>query len=148
MLQPLTRLKADTDVCFNTPLSAKRCQIVCNRHETTVIPSFIGHAASDEQASIREYTMNFNVMQPIFLTSLKIFTKSTTNSEGPVRKHRTNTDASQSPGSMIQRTEVQNNCAGNDVGRTDTFWSSWNIGCKFLVVWICQNVKSTFCTVS
>ena len=69
--QLLTRLKADTaqtasyikkttfelrmkvyDVCLNIPLSAKQCQIVRMRHEAEDLPSCIGHAASDGQASI------------------------------------------------------------------------------------------------
>ena len=78
-----------------------------------------------------------------FPTSVSIFTKSTTNSEGPVSKHRTNTDASRGSGSMMQGTEVQNKCAGNEVVRTDqtcisryqrdTLWISWNIGCKLVL---------------
>ena len=50
---------------------------------------------------------------------------------------------------MLQRTEVQKKCAGNEVVRSDqtcisrdhrdTLWISWNFGCK--LVCYCQNVQ-------
>ena len=60
---------------------------------------------------------------------------------------------------LVQETEDQSKCAKNKVVRHQltrhafsrhhryTFWISWNIICKFIVVGCCQNAKSTFCTV-
>ena len=130
-------------------------KVVFMRHEASDLPSFICHAASDEQAGDG---MNFMfLIFQTFLTSVKIITMSTTNSEVPIRMHRGSTDASRSSGSMMQGTEVENKFAGNEVVRIDqtcvsrhqrdTFGISWHIGWKLVVVSFCQNVKSTFCTV-
>ena len=79
VLRPWTRLKANTvhnsikypkttfelcmklytGVCFNIPLSAKHCQIVCIHHEASDLPLCIWHAASVENAGIKKYAMNF-----------------------------------------------------------------------------------------
>ena len=89
------------------------------RHEASDLPSFICHAASDEQAGIRKYAMHVNLIFRNFPTSVRKCSRSTTNSEGPVSKHRTNTGASRGSGSMMQGTDVQNKCARNEVSRTE-----------------------------
>ena len=86
---------------------------------------------------------------------MRIFSKSTTNfdasaSTEPTQRHH----EVQDQWLLMQGTEVQNKCAGDEAVRTDrtcilrnqrdTLWISWNIGCKLVFVRFCQNVKSTF----
>ena len=73
-------------------------------------------------------------------------------------RHDTHNQVSRRRVALMQGTEVQNKCAGNEVVRTDqtcisrnqrdTLWISCNIIYKYVVAGFCQNVKSTFCTVS
>ena len=83
VLQPSTKLKADivqtaSDIkrqllnfarkCKLTfastiSLSATNCQLSM-RHEASDLPSFICHAANDDQPSIRKYAMNLNFVFP------------------------------------------------------------------------------------
>ena len=81
-------------------------------HRLSVTQQVTSKQASESTSQIH---MNF----PNVPASVRTPTKSTTNPEGPVSKHRTNTDASRVSRSMTQGTEVQNKCAGNEVVRTE-----------------------------
>ena len=95
---------------------------------------------------------NPSPLKPVSATAC---TKSTTNfdasaSTEPTQRHH----EVQDQWLLMQGTEVQNKCAGDEAVRTDrtcislnqrdTLWISWNIGCKLVFVKFCQNVKCTF----